>query len=88
MVAATEVVEMDDSLEIALRKKKDSSMRVCIEQVREGKAAAAMALRQWSSVFFGVRKLLVQLTTVEPPTVRPCTTVSAPSLVGIAPPSR
>jgi glycerol-3-phosphate acyltransferase PlsX len=30
VVPATEVVEMDDPLEIALRKKKDSSMRVAI----------------------------------------------------------
>ena len=30
VVVATEVVEMDDPLEVALRKKKDSSMRVAI----------------------------------------------------------
>ena len=43
LVVATEVVEMDDPLEVALRKKKDSSMRVAIEQVRDGKAAAAVS---------------------------------------------
>ena len=43
VVGATEVVESDDSLEVALRKKKDSSMRVAIEQVRDGKAAAAVS---------------------------------------------
>jgi phosphate acyltransferase len=33
-VTATEVVEMDDALEVALRRKKDSSMRVAILQVK------------------------------------------------------
>ena len=33
-VVATEVVEMDDPIEVALRRKKDSSMRVAIGQVR------------------------------------------------------
>jgi glycerol-3-phosphate acyltransferase PlsX len=43
IVAASEVVEMDDPLEIALRKKKDSSMRLAIEQVRDGQAQAAVS---------------------------------------------
>lgn len=34
IVAATEVVEMDDPIEVALRRKKDSSMRVAISQVK------------------------------------------------------
>ena len=38
IVPATEVVGMDDSLEVALRKKKDSSMRVAIQQVKDGSA--------------------------------------------------
>ena len=33
-VAATEVVAMDDAIEVALRRKKDSSMRVAIEQLK------------------------------------------------------
>lgn len=36
IVAASEVVEMDDPIEIALRKKKDSSMRVAIGQLKAG----------------------------------------------------
>lgn len=35
-VAATEVVTMEDSVEVALRKKRDSSMRVAISQVKAG----------------------------------------------------
>jgi hypothetical protein len=46
------------------------------------------ASRQWRSVGSGVRKLLVQLTVVEPPTVRPWTTEIAPSFVGRTAPSR
>ena len=42
---ATEVVEMDDAIEIALRRKKDSSLRVAVNQVKadEGGMAAAHA---------------------------------------------
>jgi glycerol-3-phosphate acyltransferase PlsX len=44
IVPASEVVAMDDPLEVALRRKKDSSMRVAIEQLREdGDAARAHA---------------------------------------------
>ena len=34
VVAASEVVEMDDPIEVALRKKKDSSLRVAVSQVK------------------------------------------------------
>lgn len=42
LVAASEVVAMDDSIEVALRRKRDSSLRVAIAQVKpvEGVAAA------------------------------------------------
>ena len=36
LVAATEVVEMDDPIEVALRRKRDSSLRVAISQVKAG----------------------------------------------------
>ena len=36
VVLASEVVTMDDPLEVALRRKKDSSMRVAIMQVKDG----------------------------------------------------
>ncbi|MCA0177924.1 MAG: phosphate acyltransferase PlsX [Proteobacteria bacterium] len=39
-VVATEVVTMDDSIEVALRRKKDSSMRVAISQLRPGRDGA------------------------------------------------
>ena len=43
VVNATEVVTMDDPLEIALRRKKDSSMRVAINMVKEGRADACVS---------------------------------------------
>jgi glycerol-3-phosphate acyltransferase PlsX len=45
LVAATEVVTMDDAVEVALRRKRDSSMRVAISQLKapDGQAAAADA---------------------------------------------
>lgn len=36
VVAASEVVEMDDPIEVALRKKKDSSLRVALSQLKAG----------------------------------------------------
>ena len=42
-VVATEVVAMDDSIEHALRRKRDSSMRVAIRQLQEGAANPAHA---------------------------------------------
>ena len=37
IVAASEVVNMDDPIEVALRRKKDSSMRVALSQLKPGK---------------------------------------------------
>jgi glycerol-3-phosphate acyltransferase PlsX len=42
-VVATEVVTMDDGIEVALRRKKDSSMRVAIEQLKAPEAAEPLA---------------------------------------------
>ena len=43
IVAATEVVEMDDAIEVALRRKRDSSLRVAVNQVKEGEDGVAAA---------------------------------------------
>lgn len=46
VVAASEVVAMDDPVEVALRKKRDSSMRIALQQLkagRDGEAPAAHA---------------------------------------------
>ena len=43
LVDATEVVQMDDPIEVALRRKKDSSMRVAISQLKAGESGAVAA---------------------------------------------
>jgi glycerol-3-phosphate acyltransferase PlsX len=43
IVGATEVVEMEDSIEVALRRKKDSSMRLAISQVKPDAGGRAVA---------------------------------------------
>jgi glycerol-3-phosphate acyltransferase PlsX len=43
LVPATEIVSMDDPVEVALRRKKDSSMRVAINQVKTDEAGQARA---------------------------------------------
>ncbi|MFN0182671.1 MAG: phosphate acyltransferase PlsX [Aquabacterium sp.] len=43
IVSATEVVAMDDPVDVALRRKKDSSMRVAITQLKADEATAAAA---------------------------------------------
>ena len=43
VVAASEVVTMDDAVEVALRRKKDSSMRVAIAQLKSVDGAEAVA---------------------------------------------
>ncbi len=43
IVAASEVVSMDDPVEVALRRKKDSSMRVAIQQLKSVDGAAPRA---------------------------------------------
>jgi phosphate acyltransferase len=43
IVAASEVVEMHDAIEVALRRKKDSSLRVAVNQVKAGADGVAAA---------------------------------------------
>ena len=43
VVVAAEVVEMDDPIEVALRRKKDSSLRVAVNQVKAGDDGRAFA---------------------------------------------
>ena len=42
-IVATEVIEMDDAIEVALRRKRDSSLRVAINQVKVGESGTAAA---------------------------------------------
>ena len=69
IVTATEVVTMDDPLEIALRRKKDSSMRVAIEQVKGGKAQAAVSAGNTGALMAISRYVLKTLDGIERPAI-------------------
>lgn len=69
VVAATEVVEMDDPLEVALRKKKNSSMRVAIEQVKNASAHAAVSAGNTGALMAIGRYLLKTLDGIDRPAI-------------------
>jgi glycerol-3-phosphate acyltransferase PlsX len=69
LVAASEVVTMDDPLEVALRRKKDSSMRIAIEQVRDGKADAAVSAGNTGALMAIARYVLKTLEGIDRPAI-------------------
>ncbi|XAH25064.1 phosphate acyltransferase PlsX [Xylophilus sp. GW821-FHT01B05] len=69
IVPATEVVAMDDPVEVALRRKKDSSMRVAIQQVKDGAAAAAVSAGNTGALMAIARYLLKTLDGIERPAI-------------------
>ena len=69
VVTASEVVTMDDPLEIALRRKKDSSMRVAVQQVKDGKAQAAVSAGNTGALMAISRYLLKTVDGIERPAI-------------------
>ncbi len=69
MVAASEVVSMDDSVEVALRRKKDSSMRVAIRQVKDGAAQVAVSAGNTGALMAIARYLLKTLDGIDRPAI-------------------
>lgn len=69
IVAASEVVTMDDPLEVALRRKKDSSMRVAVQQVKEGHAQAAVSAGNTGALMAISRYVLKTLDGIERPAI-------------------
>ena len=69
IVGASEIVGMDDSIEVALRKKKDSSMRVAIQQVKDGNAAAAVSAGNTGALMAIARYLLKTLAGIDRPAI-------------------
>jgi len=67
VVEASEVVAMDEPLEVALRKKKDSSMRVTVQQVKDGFAQAAVSAGNTGALMAISRYLLKTLDGIERP---------------------
>lgn len=69
IVASTEVVAMDDAVEVALRRKKDSSMRVAIQQVKDGQAQAAVSAGNTGALMALARYLLKTLDGIDRPAI-------------------
>lgn len=68
-VPATEVVSMDDPVEVALRRKKDSSMRVAIQQVKGGEALAAVSAGNTGALMAIARYLLKTVEGIDRPAI-------------------
>ncbi len=66
---ASEQVTMDDPLEVALRRKKDSSMRVAIEQVKEGRAQACVSAGNTGALMAVSRYVLKTMAGVDRPAI-------------------
>jgi glycerol-3-phosphate acyltransferase PlsX len=69
VVAASEVVSMDDPVEVALRRKKNSSMRVAIEQVRDGHAQAAVSAGNTGALMAIARYVLKTIDGIDRPAI-------------------
>ena len=69
VIAASEVVAMDDAVEVALRRKKDSSMRVAIQQVKEGRADAALSAGNTGALMALARYLLKTVDGIDRPAI-------------------
>lgn len=78
IVAASEVVTMDDPIEVALRRKKDSSMRVAIAQVKEGSAQAAVSAGNTGALMAIARYVLKTLEGID----RPAIATQLPNAIG------
>jgi glycerol-3-phosphate acyltransferase PlsX len=69
VVAASEVVTMDDPVEVAMRRKKDSSMRVAIEQVKEGAAQAVVSAGNTGALMAIARYVLKTIDGIDRPAI-------------------
>ncbi len=69
VVAASEVVGMDDPIEVALRRKKDSSMRAAIEQVKAGTAQAAVSAGNTGALMAIARYVLKTMDGIDRPAI-------------------
>jgi len=69
IVNATEVVTMDDPVEIALRRKKNSSMRVAVNLVKEGQAHACVSAGNTGALMAVSRYVLKTIPGVDRPAI-------------------
>jgi len=66
---ASELVAMDDPIEVALRRKKDSSMRVAIELVKEGSADVCVSAGNTGALMAVSRYVLKTMAGVDRPAI-------------------
>ena len=78
ILPATEVVLMDDTVEVALRRKKDSSMRVAVQSVKDGRADACVSAGNTGALMAVSRYLLKTLDGID----RPAISTSIPNVRG------
>ena len=69
IVDASEVVTMDDPIEIALRRKKNSSMRVAVNQVKAGTAQAAVSAGNTGALMAIARYVLKTMDGIDRPAI-------------------
>ena len=69
VVHASEMVAMDDPIEVALRRKKDSSMRVAIELVKDGSAQACVSAGNTGALMAVSRYVLKTMAGVDRPAI-------------------
>ena len=80
IVPATEVVSMDDPVEVALRRKKDSSMRLAAQAVKDGRAEACVSAGNTGAWMAISRYVLKTLDGID----RPAIATSIPNQTGRA----
>ena len=69
VIPASEVVSMDDPIEIALRRKKNSSMRLAINQVKDGAAQAAVSAGNTGALMAIARYVLKTMDGIDRPAI-------------------
>ncbi|MCC5863154.1 MAG: phosphate acyltransferase PlsX [Gammaproteobacteria bacterium] len=79
-VAASEVVAMDESPREALRRKKDSSLRVAVDLVKRGEAAACVSAGNTGALMATAKFVLKTLPGVD----RPAILAPVPTVTGFA----
>lgn len=69
IIPATEVVSMDDPVEVALRRKKDSSMRLAAQAVKDGRADACVSAGNTGAWMAISRYVLKTLDGIDRPAI-------------------
>lgn len=69
LVSASEVVTMDDAIEVALRRKKNSSMRVALNLVKDGAAQACVSAGNTGALMAISRYVLKTIPGIDRPAI-------------------